>query len=129
MPQPRRRQYAPRHLLALLGPLPVLACGSGWQAVGSPWPAAVEPRQQVQIWTRGQPIRVHALGLTQDSVSGISYLQATTCDACRIAFSRAQIDSLRTGDPAGGFWASVILGSVGLLLVGLWSGLIGPPGT
>jgi hypothetical protein len=54
--------------------------------------------------------------ITPDSVSGIPFLAPLTCDSCRVGFPRAQVDSIKLGDPTGGFWASTGLVLLGLLL-------------
>lgn len=91
-----------------------MGCGADWHRIRPPEPASYPPRQQAQIWRAGEAIQVHGLRLTSDSVSAVPYLQPVACDSCRVAFARAEIDSIRLGDPSGGFW-----GSMGLVLLGL----------
>ena len=112
----QRRIYrlAFRHLVTGLGCLPATACGAGWHAVAVAEPVTLAPRQQAQIWVGHRQVRVHGVAVTQDSISGIPFLQSLACDSCRLSFPRAQVDSLRVGDPTGGFW-----GSTGLVLLGL----------
>jgi hypothetical protein len=42
-----------------------------------------------------------------DSISGVPYFRAVGCDSCRIALPRADVDSLRFGNPTAGFWKTV----------------------
>jgi hypothetical protein len=114
-PRPIAR-LALRHLAALAGCLPAAACGGGWQAVPPPWPASFTSRQEVQVWAGHRTTRLHGVVVTPDSVSGIPFLQPLTCDSCRVQLARSEVDSLRVGDPTGGFWASSALVLVGLLV-------------
>jgi hypothetical protein len=61
---------------------------------------------------------VHGLRLTADSISAVPFLQPATCDSCRIAWARTEVDSIRLGDPSGGFLAS-LLGALAILSAGL----------
>ncbi len=122
LPGPSRRRRA---ILCLLLSLPQAACGAGWRPIPVAAPSDLPPRQQVQVWRRGEALQLHGLRLTEDSVSGIPYLQPLTCDSCRIAIPRTEMDSLRTGNPGKGFWGTVGLGLLALLVVGLltcWAG-------
>ncbi len=87
--------------------LGVAACGAGWHRVENPVPADVSPRQQLEVWSGGSVQQWHAVRLSPDSVSGISYLQAITCDTCRRSIPRNRVDSLRLGNPSAGFWKTV----------------------
>jgi hypothetical protein len=113
---PPTMHLAMRHLAALVSCFSAAACGAGWQAVPTPWPSSFAARQQVQIWSGHSTARLHGVVVTQDSLSGIPWLQPFACDSCRVAFPRATVDSLRTGDPSGGFWASIGWVLVGLVL-------------
>jgi hypothetical protein len=68
-------------------------------------------RQQVQVWHGGQVERWHALILSSDSVSGVPFVRPADCDSCRLAVGRAEVDSIRVGQPVLGFWktAAVVL--------------------
>ena len=53
-----------------------------------------------------------------DTVSGVPYLEPPECDSCRVALSRSAVDSIRTGNPVGGFLrTTAVVYGVGLLLV------------
>lgn len=71
----------------------------------------LSPRQQVQVWLHGTALQWHAVRLTADSISGVPFLQPVECDSCRTRIARAEVDSLRLGNPVGGFWRKVGLAS------------------
>jgi len=95
------------------------ACGAGWHRPAHLEPGPLAPRQQVEVWSGGSVQRWHAVQVGPDSMSGIPFVRPTTCDICRIALSRAAVDSIRVGDPVGGFWKTValVLGAFTLALV------------
>jgi hypothetical protein len=82
-------------------------CGAGWHRPADTGPQAFAPRQQAQIWVAGRASRVHAVVLTADSVSAIPFRRPTDCDSCRVAWPRAEVDSIRVGNPMAGFWKTV----------------------
>ena len=86
----------------------LVGCGAGWHRVETT-PRPLAARQQVEVWHRGMRERWHAVVLTPDSVSGVPYLQAVTCDSCRVTRPRAEVDSIRLGNPVAGFWKTVAL--------------------
>ena len=45
-------------------------------------------------------------------MSGIPFLKPVDCDSCRVKVERAEIDSLRIGDPVAGFWTTAALGAL-----------------
>jgi hypothetical protein len=99
-------------------------CGAGWRRPPELTTEALPPGQQVQVWHGGHAERLHAVIITQDSVSGVPFLRPRGCDSCRVAFPRAAVDSLRLGHPERGFWKSVALtfgalGVIGLAACGL----------
>ena len=97
----------------------VTGCGAGWHQP-APVPAgALPPRQQVQVWQGGSAVRWHAVRVSGDSVSGIPFLQPTSCDSCRTALPRASVDSIRLGSPVGGFWKTVGLVAGTFVLAGV----------
>ena len=106
----------------------VLGCGAGWHQPGEVRPGALPARQQVQVWEHGAVLRWHAVRISQDSMSGITYFRPVSCDSCRRSVPRAAVDSLRFGDPVAGFWKSLglFMGVViGLGVVFCWSGCSG----
>jgi len=92
--------------LVLLAILANGACSAGWRR----WelqPGALQPRQQVEVWRGGSPMRWHAVVVTGDSVSGVPFLRPVSCDTCRVSLPRTQVDSLRLGNPVAAFWKTV----------------------
>ena len=110
------------HLAAyptLLLVLATSACGAGWHRPARLPPGPLPPRQQVQVWRRGDVMRWHAVHLATDSVSGVPFLRPVDCDSCRVALPRAGVDSIRLGNPVAGFWKTIGLVNLpGLLLIG-----------
>jgi hypothetical protein len=99
--------------ILLLAVLLTNGCGAGWHHEPLQPMRTVDPRQQVQVWANGKVLRWHALQLHQDSISGLPYVAALTCDSCRQTLPLAGVDSLRYGNPSAGFWKTigVIMGS------------------
>ena len=100
-------------LLPLL--LAIEACGAGWRRPVEIAPGPLRPRQQVQVWQRGEPRRWHAVVIGQDSISGVPFSRPIECDGCRAFLALTDVDSIRLGNPVAGFWKSVGLGLGGLL--------------
>jgi hypothetical protein len=92
--------------VSLLLPLTLSGCGAGWHRV-DPDAGSISARQQVQVWHDERFEQWHALQLSQDSISGVPYFRAIGCDSCRLALPRANVDSLRYGNPTAGFWKTV----------------------
>ena len=65
----------------------------GWRPLGQSDP--VEPRDRVRIWSRSTLNEWHAVVITHDSVSGIPYKMSLSCDTCRRALPRSQVDSMK----------------------------------
>jgi hypothetical protein len=127
----------PTHRLALRCALPfslslaATGCGAGWRTVPAPLPERFEKRQAIEAWTRGQPIRLHGVTLSPDSITGIRLYSPLDCDSCRVALPRAEVDSLRSGDPVAGLLGSAsmaILALLGLIYFGCATGSFCPPG-
>jgi len=100
------------------------ACGAGWRRFEATPRPTLAPRQQVQLWSQGHVRRWHAVRWSAGSVSGVPFLQPIDCDACRLTVAQGTVDSLRIGNPTGGFWRSVglTLGTMavaGLVLCGI----------
>jgi hypothetical protein len=103
-----------------LGVLVLLAtggCGAGWRR-SEPMPAGALPaRQQVQVWTSGQAVRLHGVTVGADSVSGVPFVRPLSCDSCRVTIPLATVDSLRLGNPMDAFWGTTALAAVITLAV------------
>ena len=107
----------PRSTAALGLALLQIGCGAGWRSTDIT-PGPQRPRQQAQVWIGGRALRWHALVVSTDTISGVPFNQPPACDSCRVAVNRAEVDSVRFGDPTAGFWKSVALG-FGISLVGV----------
>jgi len=94
-------------------------CGAGWHRVSLDDPRLIRPKQQVLVWSTAQRQQWHGLQFSADTLKGIPYFQPLTCDTCRRAVAREDIDSLQAGNPVAGFWRSVGLGTGLLLGLGL----------
>jgi hypothetical protein len=90
----------------LLAILFVAGCGAGWSREPATSLGGLDPNQQVQVWVGGVKHRWHGLQINGDSVSGLHYLAPLTCDSCRRSLPVSAVDSIRVGDPPGGFWKS-----------------------
>lgn len=117
----RRLRWALVTCTPLLG---LAGCGPRWRPVSLTPQGALEPRQQVQVWTdAGQVIRLHGVTWTSDSLRGVAYLAPLDSADAGISVARSQIDSLRTGNPPAGFWRSFGLVMAVGFVVGLYGGL------
>jgi len=96
-----------------------VGCGAGWRQASELPPGPLPEGQQAQVWHAGRAERWHALILTADSISGVSFLRPRNCDSCRAALARAEVDSVRLGHPERGLWRSVGLTLGGVALVAL----------
>jgi hypothetical protein len=104
----------------LLATLPFHAgCGAGWHRIDPVAPSGLPKRQQVQVWRNRNAVRLHALRLGTDSISGVPYHLPPDCASCRVTIPTASVDSLRAGDPEAGFLKTVglVLGSLVTLAV------------
>src|SRR6266536_315729 len=102
---------ASQHRIRLLAivlwtPLVASACGAGWRRAELK-AGTLKPRQQVQLWRGGVVTRWHALIVTPDSLSAVSFLRPVERDSCRVRIPRADVDSVRLGNPVAGFWKTV----------------------
>jgi hypothetical protein len=77
----------------------VWGCSAGWERVELPSDTMLAPRQNVQVWHGSQPRVFHAVRVTADSLVGVPFQKHPSCDSCRIAMARSEVDSLRLGDP------------------------------
>jgi hypothetical protein len=84
----------------------LLACGAGWRRADLQT-GVLKPRQQVQVWRGNTATRLHAVVITSDSVSAVPYWRPIECDTCRVQIARAEVDSMRFGNPVAGFWKTV----------------------
>lgn len=106
-------------LRALIAMLP-LAC-AGWQRVAVPLDTVFAKRQQVQVWRGSEAQVLHAVRLSADSLFGVPFQQHPSCDSCRVAVPRGEVDSLRLGnkEATGVFFAMLPFVALVVLLVTL----------
>lgn len=105
--------------LFLLLMLPQTACGAGWHRIDPQPSPALSTRRQVQVWHAGHVVRLHAVTVTADSLSGVPYFKPAECDSCRVTLARGTVDSVRSGSPSAGFWKTVGLSFAGLMAAAL----------
>lgn len=75
-----------------------LVCGcAGWHRVELFSDTTLAPRQQVQVWEGSESRVLHGVQLARDSLIGVPYHRPTSCDSCRVAIPRSNVDSLRLG--------------------------------
>jgi hypothetical protein len=95
------------------------ACGAGWrrplELTPGPWP----PRQQAQVWVSRRALQWHAVRVDPDSISGVPFIAAPSCDSCRVSVPLGTVDSVRVGNPERGLWGTIGLTLAGLLAVAL----------
>jgi hypothetical protein len=92
-----------RPLALFLSLLLVGGCTSFSQNI----PVAAIPDQpaterRFQVWTKGKHFELHAVRMTPDTLAGVRYWHNPTCDSCRVAIPRAEVDSVRTAAFDGG---------------------------
>lgn len=104
--------------------LTLSACSANWQPVSVAQPRSMNERIVLEFHAGGQLVRLHAVRIMRDSVSGIPWLGHTSCDTCRVSYALAGISLPRTGNPGAGAWAIMAPAGLGLLLLtGLWIAL------
>jgi hypothetical protein len=108
---------AVRTLVCITLLVPQAACGAGWHRITPPAPTTLPSRQQVEVWQGGRLLRLHAIRLTNDSLSGVPFVKPPDCDSCRVSLARAEVDSMRAGNPTAGLWKTVGLSVVSLVAV------------
>jgi len=110
--------------LALTLAATLSACTS-WHRNDARLAEPLAPRERVQIWIGATAHEVHGVVSQGDSLTAVPSGKGTTCDSCRVAFARADIDSVRTVDGTGG--TVVIAGAAVLVLLILYfkAGLAG----
>jgi hypothetical protein len=107
-------------IVRILLPLAVICvagCGANWRPITLPQTEMLKEGTIVEFHTRDSVVRIHAVRTTHDSISGISWVEHTSCDSCRKSYAIADVSQLRTGNPGNGGW--VIMGPlIGVLLFG-----------
>jgi hypothetical protein len=107
---PERSMWHRRAEVACLAVALLLSgCSAGWRRIPVEDHLAVPRQQQVQVWRGGQVLHLQGLIVVGDSVRGIPFPRPPGCDTCRVALARAEVDSVRVGDPVGALWQSALL--------------------
>ncbi len=104
----------------------VVACGPGWRPFVAT-PAEQPPAGQViEFHVADTLVRLHAVHVTRDSISGVPWLQHPGCDSCRTAFALDRVSALRSGNPGAGAEniLAVMLG-IGLFIAGMYAAFAG----
>ena len=109
--------------------LSIGGCGAGWRRLEPSPCSSLPPRQQVQVWTDGRMLRLHGVVVGADTVSGVPFLKSLDCDSCRVRIERAEVDSLRLGEPVGAFWTTAALGALAGLVALCYLGACDAGGT
>lgn len=87
------------HGFCLASALLLGACVGGYVRVVEP--TDFKATRELDVWSHGQRLRLHAVSMLLDSVTGIPLKSPLTCDRCRVGFPLTQIDSV-TVDRLGG---------------------------
>ena len=96
-------------------------CGAGWHRVDLVGP--YRTGQQVQVWHDKRVEQWHAVVVRADSVTGVPYVNSVSCDSCRVAIPRAEVDSIRLGDPVAGFWKTAgLIVAIPMVILGVACG-------
>ena len=109
--------------------LSIGGCGAAWRRPEPSPSGSLRPRQQVQVWTGGRMLRLHGVIVGADTVSGVPFLKSLDCDSCRVRIERAEVDSLRIGEPVDSFWKTAALGAAIGLIALCYSGWCEAGGT
>lgn len=103
-------RYQAALLLVLLAPS-ATGCTPGWRAYEpDTGPANVQPpeRQIIEFRVDSGLVRLHSVRFARDSVTGIPWLQHTSCDSCRVGYPLARVSQMRTGRPGRPAWGIAI---------------------
>ena len=77
------------------------ACSS-WRSNSGALTQNLAPRAQVEIWVAGRGTVVHAVRVVRDTLIAVPFWQPPACDSCAMRVPVAQVDSVRTRQPAPG---------------------------
>ena len=103
----------------------ITGCSANWQPVQLARPQTLDERTVLQFHVmmgkKDSLVRLHAVRLTKDSVSGIYWLDHTTCDTCRTGYALMDVTHAQVGSPGRGAWPIVLpfvaLGATTLLVL------------
>ena len=108
-----------RRILPLL--VAVLAGCGYYEAAIAPAaiPTPIAETDRFEVWSDGRATELWHLALDADTLRGVRFDMAATCDACRVAFARVEVDSVRRfvgeGDP--GEYSKFFIGLIAIYLI------------
>lgn len=85
----------PRFQLLVSLSLSLSGCVS-WSPTEIAAPEKIPANRQIMVWTGSRSIRLRAVQVTEDSLSGVPFSSAATCATCRISLSLNSVDSLQS---------------------------------
>jgi hypothetical protein len=111
-----------RGTVSLLIVLTLGACGPNWHPATLLQPRPLGDRSVLEFRVQDTIIRLHAVRFERDSVTGVPWLEHTSCDSCRVRFAIADISEARIGSPGMGAWNIMLpfVVIIGFLYLG-WS--------
>jgi hypothetical protein len=100
-----------RRPIAVLLAFTVTAC-TFWHRDEGLLADSLATRDRVQIWIGTTAHDVHGVVVRGDSLTAVPFWKPPDCDSCRVAFARADVDSVRAVQVSGG---TVLIASVALI--------------
>ena len=81
---------------------------ANWHPVQVPQPRPLDERTvlqfHVQVGKKDSLVRLHAVQFTKDSVSGIYWIEHTSCDTCRTSYALKDVTRAQIGQPGKSAW-------------------------
>jgi hypothetical protein len=93
-----------RTSIGIVATIALCGCGPNWHPVTLPQPTPFAKGTVVEFRAHDSTVRLHAVQVSRDSISGIPWLEHTSCDTCRVRFAMADVSQMRTGNPGAGGW-------------------------
>lgn len=112
----RRRAIA----AAVAATLLISGCSAQWRRVPVATSGAYPARQRLQVYHERRVEDWHSVRLGADSISGVPFFRPPTCDSCRVALPRTQVDSVRAGNPGAAVGRTVAVVAVVTALLMAW---------
>jgi len=82
--------------------LVIAGCSGNWQPLVVPTRTPLAEKTVVEFRSHDSLIQMHGVRFTNDSLSGIPWLDHLSCDTCRKSYALARISEVKTGDPSAG---------------------------
>jgi hypothetical protein len=73
----------------------VVAGCTAWSRFAGVPQNPIPERERFQLWRDGSAVVVHGLAASEDSLSGVPAWRPPSCDSCRVALARDDVDSIR----------------------------------